>query len=62
MAALMTPAQVAEEFGVSTTTVTAWADKGLIETIRTLGGHRRFRREDVERLLDRPAPSTKAAS
>lgn len=33
---------VARMFGVSTSTVTRWAQKGLLRTVRTPGGHYRF--------------------
>ena len=45
---------------VSPKTVSRWADKGLIECIVTLGGHRRFRRstvEGIERDMYGPRPS-----
>lgn len=48
----MTTAQVAKEFGVATATVANWADQGKLASHRTLGGHRRFNREDVLRLLE----------
>ena len=35
--------EVARLFGVSTSTVTRWARAGLLATIRTPGGHYRFR-------------------
>jgi excisionase family DNA binding protein len=38
--------QVAGLFGVSLSTVTRWARTGLIPSIRTPGGHYRFRTED----------------
>lgn len=44
---LMTPAEVAALFRVDPKTVARWSDSGKIPSIRTLGGHRRFRREDV---------------
>lgn len=44
---LMTPAEVAALFRVDPKTVARWADSGKIPSIRTLGGHRRFRRSDV---------------
>ena len=39
--------EVARLFGVSLSTVTRWALTGLIATIRTPGGHYRYRAEDV---------------
>lgn len=37
--------------GVGSTTVKRWADEDKLPFIRTAGGHRRFRRSVVERLL-----------
>jgi excisionase family DNA binding protein len=48
---LLTPAEVAVLFRVSPKTVTRWARAGKISAIRTLGGHRRFRREEIEAVL-----------
>ena len=47
---LLTPREVAELFGVDPKTVTRWAKAGKLTTIRTLGGHRRFRKSEVEDL------------
>ncbi|WP_182353215.1 BldC family transcriptional regulator [Flaviflexus huanghaiensis] len=49
---LLTPSQVAALFHVDPKTVTRWANAGKLSSIRTLGGHRRFRRDEVERLLE----------
>jgi len=49
---LLTPSQVAALFHVDPKTVTRWANAGKLSSIRTLGGHRRFRRDEVEKLLD----------
>ncbi|WP_448073598.1 BldC family transcriptional regulator [Georgenia yuyongxinii] len=48
---LLTPSEVAARFRVDPKTVTRWANAGKISSIRTLGGHRRFRRSEVEELL-----------
>lgn len=48
---LMTPGEVAELFRVDPKTVTRWAAAGRINSIRTPGGHRRFRESEVQRLL-----------
>ena len=48
---LLTPAEVAKRLGVSPITVRSWATKGWLAARATPGGHRRFRWEDVERLL-----------
>jgi len=48
---LFLPSEVAELFRVSPKTVTRWARHGKLPYIQTLGGHRRFRREDIARAL-----------
>ncbi len=49
---LLTPAEVASLFRVNPKTVTRWARAGKITSIRTLGGHRRFRATEIRRCLD----------
>ncbi len=48
---LLTPAEVATMFRVDPKTVTRWAKAGKISSIRTLGGHRRYRETEVLALL-----------
>jgi excisionase family DNA binding protein len=48
---LLTPAEVATMFRVGPKTVTRWAKAGKLASIRTLGGHRRYRETDVRNLL-----------
>ena len=50
-AELMTPAEVAKMFHVDPKTVTRWAQAGKLTYMRTLGGHRRYRRNEVVELL-----------
>ena len=52
---LLTPAEVAALFRVDPKTVTRWAKAGKLSSIRTLGGHRRYRESEVRRLLERSA-------
>jgi len=49
---LLTPGEVADMFRVNPKTVTRWARAGKISAVRTLGGHRRFRASEIQRLLD----------
>jgi excisionase family DNA binding protein len=49
--ALLTPSEVAALFRVDPKTVTRWAKAGKISSIKTLGGHRRYREVEVRRLL-----------
>lgn len=48
---LLTPAEVAAMFRVDPKTVTRWAKAGKLSSIRTLGGHRRYRESEVRKLL-----------
>lgn len=48
---LLTPGEVATLFRVDPKTVTRWASAGRIGSIRTPGGHRRFREAEVRALL-----------
>lgn len=50
---LMTPGEVASLFRVDPKTVTRWAKAGKLTSIRTLGGHRRYRSSEVRSLLER---------
>lgn len=49
---LLTPGEVAVLFRVDPKTVTRWAAAGRLSSIRTPGGHRRFRESEVRHLLD----------
>ena len=49
---LLTPSEVAVLFRVDPKTVTRWARAGKIASLRTVGGHRRFRTSEVQRFLD----------
>lgn len=49
---LMTPGEVAKIFRVDPKTVTRWAAAGRISSIRTPGGHSRFRESEIRVLLD----------
>ena len=48
---LLTPAEVAAMFRVDPKTVTRWARDGRLTSVRTLGGHRRYRESEVLALL-----------
>ncbi|MFY9549573.1 MAG: helix-turn-helix domain-containing protein [Thermoanaerobaculia bacterium] len=41
--------EVARLFGVSLSTVTRWARTSLLQTVRTPGGHYRYRAEEMRR-------------
>jgi excisionase family DNA binding protein len=58
---LLTPAEIAAMFRVDPKTATRWAKAGRLTSIRTLGGHRRFRETEVRDLLARlPQPNPRS--
>ena len=63
---LLTPGEVAALFRVDPKTVTRWAASGRISSIRTPGGHRRYREVEIRALLgiddnDRPEQASDPA-
>jgi excisionase family DNA binding protein len=48
---LLTPREVSQMFRVDSKTVVRWARAGKLSSIRTLGGHRRYREAEVRELL-----------
>lgn len=50
---LLTTSEVASMFRVDPKTVARWANAGRLESVRTLGGHRRYLRAEVLSLLAR---------
>lgn len=49
----LTPQDVALRFHVTPVTVRSWAAKGILKSISTPGGHRRFPVDVVERLASK---------
>jgi excisionase family DNA binding protein len=49
---LLTPGQLAALFGVDPKTVTRWVAAGRIGSLKTPGGHHRFRESEVYMLLE----------
>ncbi len=48
---LLTSAEAARLAGVGTTAIKRWSDSGALRCVKTAGGHRRFHRVDIERLM-----------
>jgi excisionase family DNA binding protein len=56
---MLTTTRAAEIAAVAPSTIKRWADQGILPYSRTAGGHRRFERFAIERLLRRePTPDT----
>lgn len=47
----LTLSEAGEHLGVAQGTIRRWADAGNLPVFRTPGGHRRFRREDLEAFM-----------
>ncbi len=58
----LTPSQVAGALHVSPKTVSRWASQGNLPCLVTLGGHRRFRRQDVDTVVRQMAGQEAASS
>jgi excisionase family DNA binding protein len=56
----LTLGQAAKYLGVAQSTIRKWSDQGLLPAFYTPGGHRRFRRRDLDSFLTRSARSGRA--
>jgi len=57
----LTLGQACRLLSVSAATLRHWADSGRVRVFRTVGGHRRFSREDIEGLAQVAPPAELAA-
>lgn len=55
----LTLGQAAKFLGVAQSTIRKWSDQGRVPAFYTPGGHRRYRRRDLETFLDRSGPGGK---
>jgi len=51
----LTLGQAAKYIGVAQSTMRKWSDVGRVSAFYTPGGHRRYRRSDLDKFLDRSA-------
>jgi excisionase family DNA binding protein len=56
----LTLGQAAKYLGVAQSTIRKWSDQGRVPAFYTPGGHRRYRRRDLEAFLDRSGPGGKS--
>jgi excisionase family DNA binding protein len=54
----LTLGQAAKYLGVAQSTMRKWSDLGRVSAFYTPGGHRRYRRSDLDQFLDRSGPTT----
>jgi excisionase family DNA binding protein len=52
----LTLGQAAKYLGVAQSTIRKWSDQGRVPAFYTPGGHRRYRRSDLEAFLERSGP------
>jgi excisionase family DNA binding protein len=57
----LTLGQASAFLGAAQSTVRKWADRGRVPTFYTPGGHRRFRRDDLEAFLVEPRGGVRVA-
>ena len=55
----LTLGQAAKYLGVAQSTIRKWSDQGRVPTFYTPGGHRRYRRRDLDAFLERSGPTAK---
>src|SRR5437773_5559916 len=55
----LTLGQAAKYLGVAQSTIRKWSDVGRVPTFYTPGGHRRYRRRDLDAFLERSGPATR---
>jgi excisionase family DNA binding protein len=58
----LTLGQAARFIGVAQSTIRKWSDQGRVPAFYTPGGHRRYRRADLETFLDRSGPGGRPKS
>src|SRR5438045_8852865 len=56
----MTLGQAAKYLGVAQSTIRKWSDVGRVPAFYTPGGHRRYRRADLDAFLERSGPGKPA--
>jgi excisionase family DNA binding protein len=57
----LTLGQAAKYLGVAQSTMRKWSDLGRVAAFYTPGGHRRYRRSDLDQFLDRSGPGASPA-
>ncbi len=57
----LTLGQAAQFLGVAQSTIRKWSDQGRVPAFYTPGGHRRYRRRDLEAFVDRSGPVGKSS-
>jgi len=58
----LTLGQAARFLGVAQSTIRKWSDHGRVPAFYTPGGHRRYRRTDLETFLERSGPAGQTKS
>src|SRR3954447_15888793 len=56
----LTLGQAAKFLGVAQSTIRKWSDLGRVPAFYTPGGHRRYKRGDLEAFLERSGPGKRA--
>ncbi len=58
----LTLGQAAKYLGVAQSTIRKWSDQGRVPAFYTPGGHRRYKRADLDSFLERSGPSAAAGA
>ena len=52
MEKLISPKRASKMLGVHPVTLINWEKNGKLECVKTLGGHRRYKLEDIKKILN----------
>src|SRR5580765_5652156 len=55
----LTLGQAAKYLGVAQSTIRKWSDQGRVPAFYTPGGHRRYRRGDLDKFLENSGPGAR---
>src|SRR5262252_3339185 len=55
----LTLGQAAKYLGVAQSTIRKWSDQGRVPAFYTPGGHRRYRRADLDKFLESSGPGAR---
>src|SRR5207245_9752794 len=58
----LTLGQAAKYLGVAQSTIRKWSDQGRVPAFYTPGGHRRYRRSDLDKFLESSGPGGREQS
>jgi|GEM_PF-2352672 len=59
---ILSISEAAEYLGVFTLTLRTWEKKGMLKAFRTLGGHRRYKKSDLDKIIEGTNPAQRVVN